>query len=235
MNILITGASKGIGFETAKHLASLGNHNIVAISRDENKLKELKSQCIRVNIEAHLYPIPFDLTVSESFTDILIGRINDFVPHIDILINNAGFLVNKPLETLSDSELNQILNVNFIAPARLIRAIVPIMKPGGHVVNISSMGGFQGSAKFSGLSVYSASKAAVANLTECLAVEYNEHGIAFNCLALGAVSTEMLNQAFPGYHAPLSASEMGAFISNFALTGNKFFNGKILPVSLSTP
>jgi len=104
-----------------------------------------------------------------------------------------------------------------------------------HIVNISSMGGFQGSSKYPGMAVYSASKAALANLTEGLASEYAKDGIAFNCLALGAVQTEMLEQAFPGYKAPVSADDMANFISWFALAGHMFFNGKILPVSVSNP
>jgi NAD(P)-dependent dehydrogenase (short-subunit alcohol dehydrogenase family) len=109
------------------------------------------------------------------------------------------------------------------------------MSSGSHIVNISSMGGFQGSAKYKGLSYYSASKAALACLTECLATEFTEFGISVNCLALGAVQTEMLDEAFPGYKAPVDAKQMAEFISGFALTGHKFFNGKILPVALGNP
>jgi NAD(P)-dependent dehydrogenase (short-subunit alcohol dehydrogenase family) len=97
------------------------------------------------------------------------------------------------------------------------------------------MGGFQGSVKFKGLSYYSASKAAISCLTECLANEFSESRISVNCLALGAVQTEMLNEAFPGYKAPVEAHEMAEFISEFALSGHKFFNGKILPVAVGTP
>ena len=97
------------------------------------------------------------------------------------------------------------------------------------------MGGFQGSAKYSGLSYYSASKAALACLTECLANEFTGFGISVNCLALGSVQTEMLNEAFPGYKAPVDAKQMAEYISGFALTGHKFFNGKILPVAIGNP
>ena len=97
------------------------------------------------------------------------------------------------------------------------------------------MGGFQGSSKFPGLSAYSASKAALGNLTECLAEEFKEMGIAVNALALGAVKTEMLEEAFPGYVPPVNAQEMAGFMANFATSGHHFFNGKILPVSVSTP
>ena len=109
------------------------------------------------------------------------------------------------------------------------------MNTNSHIVNIGSMGGFQGSAKFKGLSLYSAAKGAVAVLTESMAEEFKERGIKVNALALGAVQTEMLASAFPGYKAPLTAGQMAEFIADFALNGHKYFNGKILPVSLSTP
>ena len=97
------------------------------------------------------------------------------------------------------------------------------------------MGGVQGSVKYSGMAYYSASKAALATLTECLAEEYKERGIFFNCLAFGAVQTEMLTEAFPGYKAPITATEAAHFVVDFALTGHRYFNGKILPVSVTTP
>ncbi|MFP4556886.1 MAG: SDR family NAD(P)-dependent oxidoreductase [Bacteroidales bacterium] len=235
MNIVVTGASRGIGFELAKQFAKIGNHNIFAISRNSERLNELKSACIRENVEAHLYPIPFDLTSDNHFEEVLLKKFTEFTPTIDILINNAGYLANSEFEKLSNNDLLQMTQVNFTAPAKLIKTLLPLMKKGSHVVNIGSMGGFQGSVKFPGLSVYSATKAALASLTECLAEEYKESGISFNCLTLGAVNTEMLSQAFPNMYAPLNADEMASFIVDFALNGNKFFNGKIIPVSTSTP
>ncbi|MFO8023484.1 MAG: SDR family oxidoreductase [Perlabentimonas sp.] len=235
MNIVITGSSRGIGFELAKQFARNGNHNIFAISRNPERLNELKSACIRENVEAHLYPIPFDLTSNSHFEESLFKKIFELAPTIDILINNAGYLANSRFDELSDEDLNQMTQVNFTAPAKLIKTLLPIMKSGTHVVNIGSMGGFQGSVKFSGLAGYSATKAALASLTECLAEEYKESGISFNCLMLGAVNTEMLAQAFPEMSAPLNADEMASFIVDFALNGNRFFNGKIIPVSTSTP
>jgi NAD(P)-dependent dehydrogenase (short-subunit alcohol dehydrogenase family) len=109
------------------------------------------------------------------------------------------------------------------------------MQSPSHIVNIGSMGGFQGSAKFAGLSAYSASKAALHNFTECLAEELKERKISVNCLALGSAQTEMLEKAFPGYESPVMAFEMGKYIADFALTGHKFFNGKVLPVAVTTP
>ena len=97
------------------------------------------------------------------------------------------------------------------------------------------MGGIQGSSKFAGLAAYSSSKGAIITLSELLAEEYKEQGISFNVLALGSVNTEMLQEAFPGYEAPLSAGEMANYIFDFTLTGNKFYNGKVLSVASSTP
>ena len=109
------------------------------------------------------------------------------------------------------------------------------MKFDSHVVTVSSMGGIQGSMKFPGLSAYSSSKGAVITLTELLAEEYKTTGPQFNVLALGAVQTEMLKEAFPDYEAPTTALEMANYIFDFALTGNKYYNGKVLQVSNSTP
>jgi NAD(P)-dependent dehydrogenase (short-subunit alcohol dehydrogenase family) len=97
------------------------------------------------------------------------------------------------------------------------------------------MGGVQGSLKFPGLSAYSSSKGAVITMTELWAEEFKETGPLFNVLALGAVQTEMLEEAFPGYQAPTTALEMATYIKDFSLTGNKLYNGKLLQVSSSTP
>jgi NAD(P)-dependent dehydrogenase (short-subunit alcohol dehydrogenase family) len=97
------------------------------------------------------------------------------------------------------------------------------------------MGGFQGSMKFSGLTAYSTSKAALCSFTELFAEEYKNTHIKMNCLCLGAVQTEMLEEAFPGYQAPINPAEMAKFIVNFAEINGDFMNGKVIPVSLSNP
>ena len=97
------------------------------------------------------------------------------------------------------------------------------------------MGGIQGSQKFKGLSAYSSSKGAIITLTECLAEEFKTENLIFNSLALGAVQTEMLSKAFPGYQAPLKSSDMACFIVKFFIDGGQYFNGRIIPVSLTTP
>ena len=178
--------------------------------------------------------MPFDLA-RQYPDDQLSDGIKVYFKEVDILINNAGLLINKPFVELDEKDFDAMFNINVRSVFRLSRLLLPLFNRNAHILNISSMGGVQGSAKFPGLSLYSSSKGALAILTECLAEELKDLDIKVNCLALGAVRTEMLEKAFPGYEAPLSAGEMGSYIADFALHGHKYFNGKILPVSVSTP
>lgn len=224
-NVIITGTSRGIGFEMAQLFAN-NNCNVLAISRNTKPLEALKLSNI-INLSA-------DLSNEDD-----LKKVTEFISKnwkkVDILINNAGKLINKPFTQLTPSNFLEVYQVNVFAVATLTQQILPFLEKGSHVVNISSIGGVQGSMKFPGLAAYSSSKGAILTLTEVLAEEYKEQGISFNTLALGAVQTEMLNEAFPGYKAAVSALEMANYIYNFALTGNKFYNGKILQVSSTTP
>ncbi|HEY9221803.1 MAG TPA: SDR family oxidoreductase [Lutibacter sp.] len=224
-NIIITGTSRGIGFELAQLFAK-NNYQVLALSRNTTPLENLNLK----NITA----ISVDLSTEND-----LKKVTDFVDknwkQVDILINNAGKLINKPFGNLTSKDFLEVYKVNVFAVAELTRVLIPYLKKGSHVVNISSIGGIQGSMKFTGLAAYSSSKGALLTLTEVLAEEYKEQQISFNALALGAVQTEMLEEAFPGYKASVSAEEMADYIYNFALTGNKFYNGKILQVSSTTP
>jgi short-subunit dehydrogenase len=237
MVVMITGASRGIGFETARYFARLDNTEIFALSRNQSGLGQLASECAGLNKSSQVHPLVFDLDLFTREPDSLMKRLPASMGHIDILINNAGVLINKPFLETNLDEIQRLFYVNCFAPALLIRHLMPFLggKSGSHVVNISSMGGFQGSMKFPGLAYYSASKAALACLTECLSEEFKDTKVVFNCLALGAVQTEMLEEAFPGYKAPLQPSEMAEFIGHFSLTAHKQMQGKIIPVSLSNP
>lgn len=224
-NVIITGTSRGIGLELVKYFAEKG-HRVLALSRRPETVQELQFE--------NVYTFSCDITQEKN-----LQQVSDFVKsewrEVDILINNAGAIVNKAFPQVSLADFEKVYRTNVFAVAALIQKILPFINPEGHVLSISSMGGVQGSVKFPGLSAYSSSKGAVITLTELLAEEYKETGPSFNVLALGAVQTEMLEEAFPGYQAPTSAPEMAEYIGNFALTGNKFFNGKILQVSNSTP
>lgn len=223
-NIIITGTSRGIGNELALKFANEG-HNVLAISRKTcaNLAKHENVTCLSV-----------DLSNENELLDIA-NFLSSTWKQVDIIINNAGAIINKPFAQTRVEDFRRIYEVNVFGIVSLTQIALPYLKKGSHVVTISSMGGIQGSMKFAGLSAYSSSKGAVVTLAELLSEEYKERGISFNVLALGSVQTEMLNEAFPGYKAPLSAAEMASYIKDFSLTGNKFFNGKVLQVSSSTP
>ncbi|MGE0562494.1 MAG: SDR family NAD(P)-dependent oxidoreductase [Flavobacteriales bacterium] len=234
-NILITGGSRGIGYELVKQFAQHTDNYIVVLSRNTDKLKTLQAECLKLyNNNITIYGVDFD---SPSLSNDLQHIVKQEAKHFHILVNNAGVLINQPFSETSLHDFIHIYKVNVFAPALLIKEVLQNNQPeqSTHVVNISSMGGFQGSAKFPGLSVYSSSKAAIGNLTEVLAEEYKASNTKFNCLALGAAQTEMLNEAFPDYKAPLSAVQIAIYIHQFCITGANYFNGKIIPVALTKP
>ena len=224
-NVIITGTSRGIGLQMARLFAEEG-HKVLALSRNPDPVAELNQPLI-----AHF---PFDIT-KKTDIETVVKYIETNWKQVDFLVNNAGRLLNKPFTETTRAEFEAVYEVNVFGVAALIKAVVPYMNADGHVVNVSSMGGVQGSAKFPGLSAYSSSKGALITLTELLAEECKETGPSFNVLALGAVQTEMLEEAFPGYQAPLSAVEMAVYIKDFTIKGHRFYNGKLLPVSKSTP
>lgn len=236
MNIVVTGASKGIGFQLVQQFAKMGASKIIGIARNYKQLCLLKEICHEKYPKTEFMAVAYDLQGITQNEPQLAGLIKQNLTSIDILVNNAGNLNPKPYENASADDIMRIFNVNYFGPALLTKNLMPLLKASqGHVVNITSMGGFQGSAKYKGLSHYSASKAALTVLTECLAEEYKNEKVFFNALAFGSVQTEMLEEAFPGVNAPLSPEDAAAFIADFAINGKKYFNGKVLPVSISTP
>lgn len=224
-NIIVTGSSRGIGLELVKILASRG-HKVLALSRNSKPVNSLKLDGVTA--------FDFDLCKEDDLKE-LDSFIKKQWGSVDVLINNAGALINKPFSDLSRSDFKKVFDVNVIGLASLTQVVVPYMPKLGHVVSISSMGGVQGSMKFPGLAAYSSSKAAVITLSELLAEEYKETGPCFNVLALGAVQTEMLEEAFPGYQVDTTPYDMAGYIADFSLTAHQFYNGKLLQVSNSTP
>lgn len=223
--VVITGTSRGIGFELVQLFASAG-YMVFSLSRKQDSIKALNLK--------NVHAISCDLASAQSLNDAATEILKN-TERIDIVIHNAGVLVNKPFEQITPADFQQCYAVNVFGVAALTQALLPAMDNSSHVVAISSMGGIQGSSKFPGLAAYSSAKGAVITLFELLAEEYKENGPSFNTLALGAVQTEMLEEAFPGYQAPLTAIEMATYIKDFAITGSKFYNGKVLQVSASTP
>ncbi|NNK39489.1 MAG: SDR family oxidoreductase [Winogradskyella sp.] len=224
-HIIITGTSRGIGYELVQKFSSQG-HKVLALSRNSDPVSQL-------NLE-NVTSLSCDLSNEADYS-----MVRDFISKnwkgVDILINNAGLLLNKPFIETTIEDFENVYKINVYGVSEMIRTVLPFMNSEGHVLTISSMGGVQGSAKFPGLAAYSSSKGAEITLTELLAEEYKDSGPSFNVLALGAVQTEMLEEAFPGYEATVSAEQMAEYILNFALTGHKLYNGKLLQVSNSTP
>jgi NAD(P)-dependent dehydrogenase (short-subunit alcohol dehydrogenase family) len=234
MNIVVTGASRGLGYETARILARDRNNTVFALARGQEGLNQLKNDCREEGGSGQIHVFAFDLCKGD-YQRRLIPEILLRMKSIDVLVNNAGLLIHKPFKIMEDQDFDQVFHANVKSAFMMIRYLLPYFSQPAHIVNIGSMGGLQGSQKFAGLSLYSASKGALAVLTECLAEELKETNTKVNCLALGSASTAMLAEAFPGYKAPLTAIEMAEFIAHFALNGQKWFNGKIIPVAISTP
>ena len=224
-HIIITGTSRGIGYELVQLFAKQG-HKVLALSRNNLPVTNLKSD--------NITSFAFDLQNEADYNKVETFIQNEW-NHVDVLINNAGTLLNKPFAETTFKDFAKVYEINVFGVSEMTRIVLPFMKSNGHVVTISSMGGIQGSMKFPGLAAYSSSKGAVITLTELLAEEYKETGPQFNILALGAVQTEMLEEAFTGYLAPTTAIEMAEYIFDFSLNGNKYYNGKVLQVSNSTP
>ncbi|TXB65092.1 SDR family oxidoreductase [Vicingus serpentipes] len=234
MNILITGASRGIGRELVLKFAQNPNSTIVVLTTNSEQLNSLAIECLEVfNNSIIFHSINF---LSENINQELAKLFESINLNFDIVINNAGKLINKPFLQNTLKELEELNKINIYGPYLVCQQIIgKYANKNCHIINIGSMGGVQGSVKFPGLSIYSLTKAALANLTECLAEEFKDTGIKINCLALGSAQTEMLEEAFPGYKSTVSAKEMAEYIFQFSISSGKFFNGKIIPVSVTTP
>jgi 3-oxoacyl-[acyl-carrier protein] reductase len=230
--IIITGVSGGIGKAVCEYLLTDGNHTVIGLS-GKGMGPFRNSQAISASI-SHYHHFQMDIRSRDDISR-LVQYLKELKLYPDILINNAGMMLNKPFMEISQEEMENVITVNLKAPFMMIQALVPMMPEGGHIVNITSMGGVQGSVKFPGLSLYSATKGALSILTEALAEELKEKGIRVNAIAPGSVQTRMLEVAFPGYKAPVSPEEFAAFLGHFALHGHKIFNGKVLSAALGTP
>jgi len=226
--IVISGVSSGIGRALVSEFLQRGEHVVVGISGRSQLLFSAGEPSERYrhielsHSETGNYQPLLDLLLREGLQP-------------DALVNNAGMMLNKPWNQISLDEGEDLFRVNVLKPFLLIKALVPMMSRPSHIVNITSMGGIMGSVKFPGLSLYSASKGALSVLTEALAEELKDTGVRVNGIAPGAVQTEMLQTAFPGYQAPVTPGEMARFLADFTLTGHNLFNGKVLPAAVSTP
>ncbi len=227
--IVVTGAARGVGHATARSLALDHGRRVLAVSRNERALEELRDEC-----EGKVEILIADL--SREDTPAAIRKVVAERRVIG-LVHNAGLFHSSPIGDHERGQLEKVFLINALVPLMITQALIDRMKgdPSSHIVHISSMGGFQDSVKFPGLIGYSASKAAMACMAQCLAEEFKDMGIRSNCLALGSVDTEMLRQAFPGFKAGATAEGMGAYVARFVLEGHTLYNGKVLPVAVTTP
>jgi NAD(P)-dependent dehydrogenase (short-subunit alcohol dehydrogenase family) len=221
--VIITGAGKGIGYELTKSFLLNPAFLVIAISRNVSQLELLNNSRLTI--------IKGDLLSDYSSITASIKQAAKTITH---LINNAAQVHNASIEKTSDEILKEVMETNFHVPYKLIRDLEPLFISGTHIINISSMSGFQGSKKFKGLSLYSSSKAALASLTECVAEEWTDRKIFCNCLALGSVDTDMIRISIPGVKPSVSACQMATYIYDFAIKGHNYYNGQVLPVSLTT-
>jgi len=231
--IVITGASSGVGAGVASLLVKQG-HTVIGVARSKDKLEALKKQL--ENEKGMFHCCVGDLTKSNFENDIK-RYINQLgLDQVDVLINNAGYLVNKPFGELSMSDWQAVYDVNVFGPVRLIRSLYALLEKSSesHILNISSIGGVNGTDKFPGLSAYSSSKGALSILTEVLGKEFAKDGVHVNALDLGSVQTEMLEKAFPEYRSPTTVEQMARFIAMFALNGQEVCNGKNIPIALTS-
>ena len=219
--VIVTGTSRGIGRALVDRFLDLG-HEVWALSRNTDELNKIKG----------IHTVSIDLSEEQQIVDWVQSC---GVDYFDAVINNAGMLINKPFAETTYADFEAVYRVNVFGAAQLIRHLLPLLTTDSHILNISSMGGVNGTAKFPGLAAYSSSKGALGILTELLAEEFKDNGPRCNALALGAVQTEMLAEVFPDYKAPVSAPQMATYIADFSLNGHHLYNGKVLPLSQSTP
>jgi NAD(P)-dependent dehydrogenase (short-subunit alcohol dehydrogenase family) len=229
MNIIVTGAGKGIGYEVVKILCRHKQNHILALSRKMSDLKDLVEDCQRHIPEAKVTPYEFDLNQFD-FYPFIAQRIETILHKVDIIIHNAGRLISKPFDKMEQGDFDEVFNINVKAPYFFTQSLLPLMGKGSHIVMISSIGAVQRISKGRGLSVYTSSKGALDTLTECLAKDLEEQGIRVNCLAIGGAQTKMFEKAFPGFRASLSPQQIATYIADFAVSGHKYFNGKIIEV-----
>ncbi len=224
--VIISGAGKGIGLELCKWF-SKQDYRTIGISRNIGALKKIHN----------VIAVQADLNQLNDLFFKLDSVLQDIIPGQNYLIHNAGLLINEPFESLTSDQILEMTSVNFTSPLLLTQRLLPWLNQpeGSHIIYVGSMGGFQGSVRYPGLSVYSASKSAFASLTESLAYEYHNTAMRFNTLALGAVDTDMLRSALPKYKAEVTPEQIANFIGTFALQAYPFINGKVIPLAGMNP
>jgi NAD(P)-dependent dehydrogenase (short-subunit alcohol dehydrogenase family) len=210
---LITGAGRGIGAATARLLASRG----VKVALMARTLVQVEAQASAIEKEfgagcalALVGDVSDEKFLQESF-----ARIKATFGPVSILVNNAGVLLRAPLTETSLADWEKVMRVNVTAAFLCSKYAIPQMREAGHgaIVNVSSLSGIRSALKFPGFSAYIASKHALVGLTEGLSVEVKSLGIRVNCIAPGAVDTQMLRSADPSLKTKTQPEEIAQIIT----------------------
>jgi short-subunit dehydrogenase len=187
MNVVITGASRGLGFSMAEAFASEG-HNLFLTARNEVKLYHALESLMGRFSGQTIKAKPFDLAVKTAVSDFgnwVLGQTNE----IDILINNAGIFVPGKVIDEPEGQLEDMLNINLLSAYQLTRILLPSMikRSSGHIFNISSIAGLQA---YPNGGSYSISKFALSGFSKNLREELKPHKIKVTCIYSGAVYTD---------------------------------------------
>jgi 3-oxoacyl-[acyl-carrier protein] reductase len=187
-NVIVTGGSRGLGLGIARKLTNAG-YCVIAVARKENN--ELLAAMQEANLAnpGSFHFVPSDLTAIEEIPN-LIKTIRKNFGAIYGLVNNAGMSFDGSLALMPVSQIEQLVRMNTVSPMVITKHVVRSMMAdgGGHIVNVSSITAFTG---YSGLSVYSATKASLLGFSRSLAREVGRMGINVNSIAPGFVDTDM--------------------------------------------
>lgn len=224
--VLITGATSGIGKQLCKLYVKKG-WEVWGLGRSQEKLDKLKKELNQIQlIKSDLKE--FDIKSFKKQTKEL--------KKLNLLINNAGYLKKQSLTELDINDFIDTYKVNVFSVHQIIQAVLTKLKKSKNasIINIGSAGGVTNTLKFQGMSAYSSSKGALSIYSECIATELRTEGINVNCLALGAVDTKMLNQAFPDTNYKVEAKKMASYVYSFSQE-SKIINGQTLIIANNNP
>ena len=189
--IIITGASSGLGRETALHLSRSGAH-VVLVAQSKERLTEVQAEIEKITGE---FPLIVCCDVSsEDEVAGMTARIKEEYGYVDVLINNAGIGVYRVSEKISNQEMRRHFKINFYGTYYCIKALLPLIKPqeAGYILNVGSL--FGRIVPFADVSVYAATKFALAGFTEGLRKELKSQGIGVGLLMPGSINTPFQNK-----------------------------------------
>lgn len=210
---LITGGGSGIGRAVAQEFVQAG-YSVLVTGRRETKLAETLVAVRECFPKAEIMSAPADIGEESAVVE-LFRKAKEVWGGVDTVINNAGAFVRAAAVEHSLADWNRILATNLTGPFLCARELFRQKQTSGRgesIVNIGSIAGIRGTDKLANASSYVTTKFGVVGLTEALAVEGAKLGVRVNCLAPGAVDTDMLQAAFPGYQAQTKPPQIAKLI-----------------------